>query len=158
MLSGLAGPVEPGRPPGLLGALHDEGAGNVGVEEGDVDLGAIAVVEDEGEGIQGRSVPNQMNLERCTSRVGYQLGLQQPPGGGVDPVGDHQVAVSELLQVGRFALEGQLDPDLAAAPLEDLQQPLAGDGREHMSAGADGPATVDHVDGAQQAKVSVIST
>ena len=105
--------------------------------------------EDEGEGVQRQvgAEPDELGPVHVQGRA--QLGLQQPPGGGVDPVGgDHQVAVGEGVQVGRLPLEGQLDPDLAAAPLEDLQQPLAGDGREHVPAGADGPAAVDHVDGA----------
>src|SRR5919106_2568853 len=85
--------------------------------------------------------PSRTTLPWC------QLG--QRTGGRVDPVGgDHQVAVREAVQVGQLPLEGELDPDLPAAPLQDLQQPPAGDGREHVPARADGAAAVDHVDGA----------
>ena len=147
---GLAGLVEPGRPPGGLGALDDEGAG-VGVEGVGVDLehAVLGGAEDEGEGVKGQvaAEPDELGAVHVLGRA--QVRGEQPPGGRVDPVGGyHQVAVGEGVQVGRRPLEGQLDPDLAAAALEDLQQPPAGDGREPVPAGADRPAAVDHVDGA----------
>ena len=135
----LAGLVEPGRPPGALGALDDEGAG-VGVEGVGVDLehAVLGGAEHEGEGVKGQVGAEPDEPGPVAVQGGAQVGGEQSPGGRVDPVGgDHQVAVGEQLQVGRLPLERQLDPDVAAAALEDLQQPPAGDGREHVAAGAD---------------------
>ncbi len=146
----LAGVLQAGAAPGRLGALDDEGGG-VRVERVGVDLehAMLGGAEHEGEGVQHQvgaepHVPGAVHVEG-----GPELPGEQPPGGGVDTVGGHhQVTARERVQAGHVGVEGELDAEVAAAALQDLQQPLAGDRGEHVAAGADGAAAVDDVDGA----------
>src|SRR5690606_36484248 len=61
--------------------------------------------------------------------------------------GDHQVVRGgELVDVGRLGPEQQLDPEVGAALLQQLQQPAAAHRGEAVTAGGDDLAAVVHVD------------
>ena len=146
----LGRPLQAGSPPALLGTLNDEGA-RLAVERIGMDLEQPVVVlpEDEGEGVehQGGSEPDEL---RAVHVLGGPKGDgQRATGQTVDPVGgDDQVGVAQLRQLPDLPVEDQADAQIAAAFLEDLEESLAGDGREHVPARPHRPAPVADVDGA----------
>jgi hypothetical protein len=140
---------EPGAPPHVLVHLHDDGAG----------MPVVGVAVQLDDAVRG---PADVEGERLEDLVGAQPHVTAPARfdgrlertgiagthGRVDPVGgDHQVVLAaQPGHVRRLRPEPQLDPEVAAALLEDLQQPAPADRGEPVpAAGHDLPAVV-HVD------------
>ena len=142
-------PVESRSPPHVVVHLDDEGAA-VGVERVAVHLhDAVGRLEDvEGEGLEDLvgaepHVPATPHVQRGLELVGV-LGAHQR----VDAVRrDHQVVVAgELLDIGGRRAEVDVDPEVRAPTLEDLEQSLAAQRREAVPAAGDDLALVVHVD------------
>jgi hypothetical protein len=72
------------------------------------------------------------------------VGVAQP---AVDAVaGDHQVGVGEVTLVLELGLEAQVDAELRATPVQQLQQPPARDAGEAVATGGDAAALEVDVD------------
>ncbi len=130
--------VQPERAPHRFGRLHDEGRGAV-VEAVGMSLhpALFGLFEGEGEGLEqlARTQPDEATQARVD--VG-------PVGGGILAAdaavqaitGDDQVGIGVLLVTADIGLEDQLDAQVFAAPLQDVEQPLAPDATKAMAAGA----------------------
>src|SRR5207245_10081564 len=135
----LARLVEPSPSPGLFATLHDEGAGpgvkGIGMR---LEKPVLVAPEDKGEGVQ-RQVGAEPDVLRGVQYLGrpedFSVGLAHPP---VDPVGAHQqVGLPEGRQVANFLTKDEVDAQLAGASLQDVEQDLARDAGEDVTAGTD---------------------
>ena len=142
-------PVESRSPPHVVVHLDDEGAA-VGVERVAVHLhDAMGGLEDvEGEGLEDLvgaepHVPAAPHVQRGLELVGV-LGAHER----VDAVRrDHEVVVAgQLLDIRGGRAEPDVDPEVRAPTLEDLEQPLAAQRREAVAAAGDDLTPVVHVD------------
>ncbi len=141
--------VEPGPPPHVVVHLDDEGAA-VGVERVAVHLhDAVRRLED----VEGEGLEDLVGAEPHVAAAAYVEGGLEPVGvlgadERVDAVGsDHEVVVGgELLDLGGGRAEADVDPELGAALLEDLEEPLAAQRREAVPAAGDDLAPVVDVD------------
>ena len=146
----LGAVLEAGAAPGVLVALDDPGGElllpaleRVGVHREHAVLGLL---EDEGEGVErlGRAEPGE--LRAAPVEAGLEVVGEAPADRAVDAVGgDDEVGLGQVLGID-LGLEGQLDPDLLAAALQDLEQEPARHAAEAVPGGADPAALVPGVD------------
>jgi hypothetical protein len=119
----LVGFVEAVRQPNVLGALDDEGGGQV-VKLVDVGLepAVFGFLKQEGEGVvlAVRAQPNETVGPRHD--VGLEHLGQPAAHPRVDAVaGDHQVGIGKIEVGGGVLLKQQLDPQLLAARLQNVE-------------------------------------
>ncbi len=124
-------------PPVLLRDLHDESAALVVVGVGvDLDAAEVPLLDDEGERLED-AVGGQPHVAAVALvQVGAEAVGICLAGRGADSVrGDHEVvAGGELLDGRRLGPVVHLHPELRAAPLQDLAQPVAVQGGEAVAA------------------------
>ena len=108
----------------MLGALEREREGGKALRGAEPDEAALAHVDI---GLEGRRV---LLAHAAVDAVG----------------GDQQVRIGELCLVANFVLEGLLDAETRGPLLQDVEQPLALDAGEAVTAGADRGAVDVHVD------------
>ena len=136
--------VEAGAAPRRLRALDDERARAL-VEGVRVHLEepVLGVLEDEREGVEDEVGPEPDVLAALRRDRRAELALQPAPDDAVDAVGaDDEIGV--VRSAVELDAEREVDAEGEAAALEDLQEPLARDGREGMALRPeDAPAVAD---------------
>ena len=139
--------VETRRAPGLFAALDDHRP-RVGIELIGVHLepAVLGLFERERERVEPlvRAQPDvavAAVLERGAERVHVLA-----PGRAVRAVADHDQVGAGVVFVVRLDLEAQVDTHRPRAFLQDVQQLLARDPREALTAGANGTPAIVHVD------------
>lgn len=143
---GLAGLVQAGPAPCLLGAFDDEGrhAGGVAVAVG-APQPMLVLFEIEGEGVELAAGAQPDELVRAHHDIGAEgfgvLGADER----VDAVaGDDQIGLGEGVEAGDIGIVDDLDPQLGGALLQDLQQGEALHAGEAVPGrGGDGLAVMD---------------
>jgi hypothetical protein len=140
--------VEPRRAPVPFRGLDDEG-GCVAVEAVGVRLKPppVGLHEDEGECLEGamRAEPDELVLSHVDKRPEMRRVAGADP--AVDAVGAHdQVGVGKLRHILHLALEDQLNAKRLGTALENVEEVLAFDAGEAMSARGDDAALVVDVD------------
>jgi hypothetical protein len=122
---GLAGAAETGALPGVLVALTMKVEMILERIHGP-EQPVLVLAEEEREGLGGFVVPGQQKrvrapVDRRPEVIGEALAHH-----ALDAVrGDHEIGSLERREVAHLALELDLDPELPAARVEDLEQPLA---------------------------------
>ena len=147
----LGHPIDAGPLPHVLGRLDDERRRAVVVLV-DVRLepAEFGLLEGEGERAEppGRAEPDETAAARVDVRA--EDALVARADGAVDAVaGDHEVRAvlrRHRLVVGDIGLEYELDAELLAARLQDVEQPLAADPAEAVAAGRDPVPLEEHID------------
>ena len=142
----LAHLVEPGRAPHALGRLDDEGR-RVVIEAVRVGLEPAPRrgLEVEGERLEQavRAEPHEAAVAHVDVRTEMR-GVLLPDAAVQAVAGNDQVGID--LRIVAFGLEAQLDAELGAAFLQDVEQPAAADAAKAVTAGADAPALDAHLD------------
>ena len=102
----------------------------------DLDEPGLGLLEDEGEGVE-HEVGAEPDVLAALRRDAFaEVRRVRLAHEAVDAVrADDEVGV-RLGDVAHLGLEAQVDAELARAPLEDLQEQLARDGRERVAARA----------------------
>ena len=144
----LARALKTSRLEGLLAALDDPGRGltveGVGVDR---EQAVLVLLEDEGEGLEGlgRAEPAELALAPvCGGLEDVGVALTDR---AVHPVGcDDEVVVVVGLELIDLDSELQLDPELSAAVVEDVQELLARETAEAVPSGERSPAWVEGLD------------
>ena len=147
----LAHPVEAGAPPHVLRRLDDERR-RVAVELVDVRLepAVLRLLERERERVEAllRAEPDEAASPRVDLRPEHVRIARADR--AVDAVaGDHEIGVvlgRDRALVGDVGLEHELDAELLAAGLQDVEQPLAADAAEAVAARRDLVALEEDVD------------
>ena len=137
--------------PDGFGRLDDEGRGG-GVEL--VGMGGkpavLGLLEGKGEGIKGlaRAQPDKAAVAQF--HIGPEGVGVAAADAAVQPVaGNHEVGVvlrGHLFVVTHVGLEHQVNAELQAAVLQDIEQPLAADAAKTMAARSHAPALEEHLD------------
>ncbi len=134
--------------PGSLRTLDDEGAG-ARVERISVNLeeAVIIAAKDEGEGVERQVAPKPDVLRRMCQDLRLEELAIRAANQAVDAIRPHdEIGALELPHVADLALEFQPDAERPAAPLEDVEQDLAGDAGKDVAPGPDHGVAVMDVD------------
>ena len=122
--------------------LDDEG-GSVFVEFVNVRLepAVLGTAEVEGKGVVGLVGAEPDKTVRPHHQIGFEYAPVAVANFGIDTIrGDDEIGIREL-EVGiDLAIEDQLDAELLAARLQDIEEPLAANADETVAGGAHAPA------------------